>query len=165
MARTVIDQDLHVRGKLSSTQFTSPNGSITNDSIKAAAGVEASKLQHQFQKNLAQVHGTAATTERRVIHTVRGVSGTVVEFRAGVVVAITGDSTIDVDLIKNGTTILSAAIQLDNANTAYAFEDATISSATLAADDVLEVVVTATVNTGTLGQGLFVETTIREDAD
>lgn len=165
MARTVIDQDCIVRGSLTSTEFTAPDGSITDDAIKAAAGIEASKLEHQFQKNVTQVHGTAATSERRVIHTVRGASGDVVAFRAGLVVPNTLTATVTIDLHKNGSTILSSSITLDLTNAAYEFESATIADADLVADDVLEVVINATAGTGVLGQGLFIEATIREDAD
>ena len=95
---------------------------------------------------------------------VYGTTGTVVAFEVGSVTACTGDSTITVDLHKNGASILTGVITLDSANTAYIVEAGTLSSATLADGDVLEVVVNATVGTGTLGNGVFASCIIREDA-
>lgn len=165
MALTRLDGNVFVNGNLQSTSMDIPAGTITNSDVNASADIDATKLEHEHRKHVNQVHGSAATTERRVIHTVKGTTGTVVAFRCGVVVACVGAATIDIDLLKNGTTILSAAIQLDNTNAAFAFEDASgFTSTTLAADDVLEADITATAGGGTLGQGLFCELTVREDS-
>ena len=82
--------------------------------------------------------------------------------KVGAIVACIGDSTITVNLYKNGSTVLSAPVVLDNSNTAFAIEAGAISSASYSADDVFEVVVSVSAGTGTLGQGLFVSPMFRE---
>ena len=107
----------------------------------------------------------AAVTERRVIKVVKGATGTIVNFRAGVVVANVGAATISIRLKKNGTNIDTAALVLDSGNAAFALEAAAgFTSTSLVANDVLEVDITAAAGGGTLGQGLFCELTAREDA-
>jgi hypothetical protein len=157
--------NLHVQGHFSAYSMSLPTSSVTDDKVSASADISASKLEHQHQLVLAQAHGVAASDERRVIHVVKGATGTVVSFRAGVVVANIGNSTITVDLRKNGTTILTSVITLDSTNVIYVPESAAgFTSTALVANDVLEVIFDATVGTGTLGQGAFADLVLREDA-
>ena len=93
-----------------------------------------------------------------------GATAEIQSVRAGVVVAAVGDSTVTIDLYKNGASILSAPIVLDNTNTAYTEETGTLSSDDLVQGDCLEVVVTVSAGTGTLPQGLYVEVDVHEDA-
>lgn len=166
MSQTLINSDCYINGNLSAKTFTPPSGSVGDAAIAGAAGIDATKLDHQHQDLVTQAHGTAATTERRVIKVVRGATAAVVAFRCGVVVACVGAATISIQLKKNGTNILTAATVLDNTNTAFALEAAAgFTSTSLVANDVLEVDITATAGGGTLGQGLFCELTTREDAN
>jgi hypothetical protein len=141
---------------------TVTNASFTSDPSLALA---ATKQEHQFQLRHSQVHASDATAERRVLHLVRGLTGDSIEFECGNVIAATGNSTVTIDVYKNGTTILSAPVVLDNANTAYAKESGTISVAALAAGDVIEIVQTISAGSGTLPRGVFAQLTIREDAE
>jgi hypothetical protein len=68
---------------------------------------------------------------------------------------------VTVDLRKNGTTVLSAVITLNNANTARVAVAGALSVTTLVAGDVLEVV-TATAGGGTLATGVFAIVTVNE---
>ena len=140
-----------------------PAGSFGDPQIGAANPIDAAKLKHQYAPRLAQAHGTAATAERRVVHVARA-SGTVAAVEAGPVVAAVGDSTVSVDVRKNGTTILSAPITIDNGDAAYAKVAGAISSAAYVAGDVFEVVITVTAGTGTLPQGVFATAVFREGA-
>jgi hypothetical protein len=159
-----LDADVNIRGALSvAGAVTVPASSFGDREADASDPITATKLQHQWQRLFAQDHGSAAVAERRVIHLARG-AGTVVAVRAGSVVACVGGATITVDVKKNGTTILSASIVLDSANTAYIPEAGTVSVGTYAADDVFEVVVTVAAGGGTIGQGLFVDVCFREAA-
>ncbi len=162
MATTsTIQGDLFINGTLTPKAFTPPASSITSASVTGP--IAASKLEMRRHETVTQVHGTAAATERRVIATVRGTTGTIVAFRAGCVVANVGAATVTVDLKKNGTTVLTSVITLDSANAAYAIEDAAgFTSTALVANDVLEVVIVATAGGGTLGQGLFIHLTYDE---
>jgi hypothetical protein len=115
----------------------------------------------QHNKTYRQNGNAAAATE--VIHEARGTAGRIRAVRAGSVVAATGNSTATIDVRKNGTTVLSGTIVLDNANTAYVSEAGTLSVTSLAAGDVLTVVITVSAGTGTLPTGLFVTVVVDED--
>jgi hypothetical protein len=155
--------DLTLRGTFYPAGFVPPANCIGNTAWLTSSPLAATNQEHQFQVNYSQVHGTAAVTERKPIYIARA-AGSVVAVRAGSVVACVGAATIVVDVKRNGTTILSATITLDNANTAYVPESGSVSVTSYSADDVFEVVVTATAGGGTLGQGLFVNMVVREGA-
>lgn len=140
---------------------TVPDGSFGDSQMSASSPLLATKVKHQYVKVAAQVHGSAAAAERRVVHVARS-SGEVTAFEAGIVVAAVGDSTVSVDLRKNGTTILSAPVSISSAQAAYAEVAGTISGGSYSAGDVFEVVITVTAGTGTLPQGLYADAVFRE---
>lgn len=142
---------------------TLPQSCVGDAQFSSVAPLTADKQQHQYPQRHTQAHGTAAAAERRVVHVAKS-AGQVADFLAGVVVACVGDSTISVDLRKNGTTVLSAAVGLSSANAAFAKVTGTISVANYAPGDVFEVVVTVSAGTGALGQGLFAQAVFREAA-
>jgi len=165
MAQDIVNNDLLVTGTVSAKALTLTNASITDANVVAAAGVQASKLQHQFTQCYAQPGANNATVERKVIHVVRGATGTVLEFKVGARVAAIGAATATLDLYKNGTTMLTGTISLTSATAAYILLAGTLASSSLAVGDVLEAVVTAaTAGGGTLAIGLFAYLTLREDA-
>ncbi len=155
--------DLQVTGNLSSGSMTIADSAVTNAKVAAAAGIEASKLQHQYIQKYSQPN-TTATAVTQAVHVATG-AGVVESFAAGSIAACTGDATITVDLKKNGTTMLTAVITLDSANTAYVAEAGAISGGgTYAAGDVLTIVVTVNAGTGALATGLFAAACLREAA-
>lgn len=165
MSTSRIDGDLYVSGNIAGKTFTPPASSITNAAVIAAAGISSSKLQHRYRPSLSQAHGTAGTTERRVVHQVVGATGTLNSVRAQLSVAPIGAATHVIQVKKNGTDILSTAITLDSGNTAFIDEtDTGFTSTALVNGDVLEITVTATAGGGTLGQGLHVMIDLDEDA-
>jgi hypothetical protein len=165
VAQSQHEGDMRIKGNLSCTTFTAPNGSIDNAAIEALAGIAANKLEHRYQPTFAQPNTTAAA-ETHAIHVVYGTTGEVIAFRAGSIAACIGDSTVTVDLKKNGTTMLSSVITLDSGNTARVVEAGTISGAgTLAAGDLLEIVIAVSAGTGTLATGVYVQAIINEDAE
>lgn len=141
-----------------------PDGSIDADMIEDFAGIEYSKLQMEHRAGFGQAN-SAAVDETRAIAVIRGASGTLLSFKAGSIAAAVGNATCTVDLKKNGTTVLSSVITLDNANTARVSEAGTLSVTTLAAGDLLEVVVDGTVGTGTLPTGVYCEARWAEDTN
>lgn len=159
-----IEGDVIITGTLVPAALNIPSATVLNASVQAAAGISASKLEHQHQKSYGQANA-AASDETRVIHVVHGATGEILEFEAGSIAKAVGDSTVTVDLQVNGVSVLSAVITLDNANTNYVAEAGTISSADLADGDVLTIVIDATVGTGTLPTGVFCSVKLREDAD
>jgi len=151
------------RGLVQFLSILLPSGAVTAANIAAAAGVEATKLEHQHREIYQQESDTTSVSEDRVVHVVKGTTGDLKTFRAGSVVANIGAATITVDLHKNGSTILSAPITLDNGDAAYALVAGVISSEPVVADDVLEVVVVATAGGGTVGKGVFASLDVFED--
>lgn len=159
------DEEIVARAGLSvSGPVRIPAGSLGDTEFAAGNPLTAAKQQHQFVKGYAQAHGSAAADERRVIHVARG-AGTVVTWRAGPVAAAVGDSTCTVDLTKNGASVLSAVPSIDSGDAAFAKLTGTVSGASYVAGDVFEVVIDATVGTGTLPQGVWGEAVFREAAD
>ncbi len=117
-----------------------------------------SVLIERQRKQYAQEDGTASVADGgMVIHIATGQTGTVMSFIAGCCTPCVGADTIDVDLHKNGTTILSSLIELDSADAAYAILNGTISDSDMAADDVFEIVIAVNAGGGTMGQGVFAE--------
>lgn len=160
-----IEGNLIVTGRMTpQTGLDIPASSVTDAAVHPTAAISAAKLQHQFEPVYAQASATTAFTESRVLHVVRGATATVEAFHAGSVVACLGAATITVDLKKNGASVLSAPIVLDNANVARVLEAATIASPNLVAGDVLECIITATAGGGTLGTGFFARAIVREAA-
>jgi hypothetical protein len=151
---TILDTNVHVRGTLSADQFTIPDSAVGDDQIKTGDPVAATKLQNRQTKTYGQPGGSVSTTERRIIHTAQA-AGSVVSFQAGSRTANVGAATITADLQKNGVSVLSAVITLDNANVAYTPEAGTVTTTAYVAGDVFEVVLTATAGGGTLGNGAY----------
>lgn len=163
---TTLYGDVAVTGLLTANDFSAPAGSLTNAMIVSSAGIEATKLEHQYTLVYAQESATTAADESRVIHAVYGQTGDVIRFECGCVVANIGNSTVTFDLKKNGTSILTAPAEVNSTHAARELVAGTLTPTvpTLAADDVLEVVINATAGTGTLGKGAFCRAIIREDA-
>lgn len=160
---TRIDGNLHVAGRITAETMTAPASSIDDASVASDADIGAEKLEHQHVITYGQNGTAAAATE--VVHLVVGTTATLEAVEVGSVTAAVGDSTATVDVKKNGTTVLSAPVVLDNANTAYVPEAGTVSVSAAAQDAVYTVVVTVSAGTGTLPTGLFVTLKIREKAD
>lgn len=160
-----IKGNLNIQGTLTADQNLPSPGSIVDEMVQASADIDPTKLGQQRIAHQSQVHGTAATAERRTLCRINGLTGTLVAFRVGLTVAATGDSTVTVDLYKNGSTILSGTITIDNGNAAYSVEAAPgYASTALVQGDVLEVVQTVNAGTGTLPQGVFWEALYTEKA-
>lgn len=166
MPTSTVDGDLVVRGNVSGNGFNLPGNSVGDTEHDSNRPLETNKTLHQYTPRLSQAHGTAAVAERRVVHVARGV-GSLLEVRLGLVVACVGGATVTVDVLRNGTTVLSSAKVLDNTNAAFAVTTAGLaSSPTNYSDgDVFEVSVTVAVGGGTLGQGLFVQLVCKEKHD
>jgi len=161
---TRLEGQTHVAGALTAESITLPAGTVTNAGVAAAAGISASKLEHQHQITLAQDNGSAATAQTRVVHVVYGATGTLQSIQAGCETACIGDSTIDVDVHVNGSSVLTATIELSSSESAYELVAGTFSDDDLTADDVIEIVITVTAGTGTLGEGVFANLVLTEDA-
>ena len=159
-----INDDIYVNGTLSAATLTIPTASLVNSQVSPSADIDASKLEHQYAFTYAQESATLASDEARVIHAVYGVNGTIIGIDAGSVVACTGTDKVEIDLLKDGVSVLTAKITLDSSNVAYTPEAGSIDTATLEDGDVLEVSIDATAGDGVLAKGVYVTVIIREDA-
>jgi hypothetical protein len=164
-AKSIVRGDFHFNGDLSCDTFAPPAGCIDNEAVESGAEIDADKVERRITKTYAQNANAASAADRRVIHVARK-PGVLTEVKAGVVVACLGDSTITVNVKKNGTTVLTAVVVLDNTNTAFAIESGAVSGAAddYVTGDVFDVTITVSAGTGTLGFGVFVETTFDETA-
>jgi hypothetical protein len=161
MAASTVDSDLVVTGNLQCTTISLPESCVVNANVSGSDPLAAAKTRHRHLRTQRQAHGTAATAERRVVH-VAHAAGTVSAFRVGPVVAAVGDSTATLDLYKNGTTVLSGTVVVNNSKAAYSKTTGTVSSAAYVAGDVFEVVQTISAGTGTLPQGVFADAVFDE---
>ncbi len=159
----IIPGNLIVQGTLTCNGANLPASCVSDKQV--VGGISASKIQHQHQRIYSQVNGSAATNERRAIHAAYGATGTAIQARAKLLVAHSGGGTptVTVDILKNGTTILSAPISIVTADGTN-WKTGAITVSSYVAGDVFEVNVVATAGGGTLGQGLVVEFDVREDA-
>lgn len=162
MAQTFIDSNCLVNGNLTATTLVATSASITDAMVVAATGIQATKLQMQQEKHFSQESATASTSGAWVTHVVYGATGTLVSIKAGSVVANVGAATVTVDVLKNGTTVLTGVITLNNTHTAYQLVAGTFSATSLVVGDVLEIKLVATAGGGTLAKGVFAEFVIRE---
>lgn len=132
-----------------------PVQTIGDAQINPAAAISSPKLEHRFMPKLAQVFGVAATAERRVVHRAKSV-GTIAFYYVGLSVANVGAATVTVDLLKNGTSVLSAPVVLSSATVVYTGAVlAAVATAAYTVGDVFEVNITVAAGGGTLGQGVF----------
>ena len=167
MSQTVMPNDLLVSGNITSKTMNIPAGAVNDAAVAAAAGVQASKLQHQHECEYSQPGAQNAAVERKVVHIVRGATGLVGDFQVGARVAATGNATATIDLQSNGVSLLTGQITLDSTTAAYVLKAGSLAAGalTLAAGNVIEVVISAVnAGSGALAQGLFAEANIREDA-
>ena len=148
----------HIDGTLSANAITYPSGSILSTSLQ----------RHRIYKHYSQEAATAVsdTAVTYPIHVVSGATAALSSFKAGSVVAGLGGATCTFDLKKNGASIITAVISLDNTNTAYVPETAAFTAATAAgvANDVYSVVIDGNAGGGTALKGVFCEMVIDEDA-
>jgi hypothetical protein len=159
-----VDGDLYVPGTLGCGNFSPAAGAVKKAAIDPFANLPYTAHQSRPSPTYAQPNA-AATTETKVVHVVYGATGTILAFRAGSIVANIGAATVTVDLKKNGVSVLTGVITLNNANTARVAVAGTLgASLALVAGDVLEVVCVATAGGGTLATGVFAQAVLSEDA-
>jgi len=140
-----------------------PAGSFGDAQVGATSPIDTPKLKHRFAQVYAQDKGAAAASVTgRVIHTAKA-AGSVASIDVGITQAAVGAATVTVDLKKNGATILTGVVTINNSHAAFAEVSGTISSAAYALGDNFELVIVATAGGGTLPQGLYVHTVFNEN--
>ena len=163
MATSKVDGNLHVTEALIvSGEVNVPDGSFANADLSATAAIATSKMLHHHKVN-AFLAGTASTKTIAVL-VVTGATGTIKRFSAGALTPCTGIAQVIVDLKKNGTSILDATLTLSSSQAARGVVDATIQTAVVVEDDVLEVMLTvaAYTDTSVAASGVFATVGIDE---
>jgi hypothetical protein len=155
------DVDVTYQGTLKAAKLALPADAVGDTQVDTARPISAAKLEHQHCKQFAQAHGTAATSERRVVHAARA-AGSLTEVRAGLSVVCAGAATVTIQVLKNGTNVLTSTLQLDNTTAIFTSVLGVFSATTYVAGDVFEVSTTATAGGGTLGQGVYCAVTFTE---
>jgi len=141
-----------------------PAGSIENVDISASAAIAASKCQ---RGPVISGHQTGeASDETIVAFFCKGTTGTIKSFTVSNLTANSGSSTVTVDLKKNGTTVLSAAVTLNSSKAAFSETEGTVTTTSLTDGDYLTVVINATQSgTDALATGVFWQIELDEDYD
>lgn len=160
MAQSILPGDVVIGGNLSAGSITLSALSVTDAKVASAADIAATKLRHQHRE-MWQQPNTAATAETRVLHVAYG-DGDIIAVQAGSIAKAVGDSTVTIDIKKNGTTILTGTIQLDSSNANYTPESPSLATLTYVAGDVFTAHITISAGTGTLPTGAYVGLTVNE---
>lgn len=164
----VVPGDLQVKGVLMPTGLAAPAGFLTNTMVNSAAAIDASKLLHMVNRGVelyAPTTSVAAVT--KLAYVAKGV-GSLSVVRAFIsVVASDVSRTVTVDLQKSTgggafATVLSGTVGFTSASSVRTLVSGTISSATYAAGDLFQWVVTVAGGSGTQATGLFAEFTAYE---
>lgn len=136
-----------------------PDGVLESDHFSSTSGKElaAAKQNHLHKRGTGfalAIGGTPATREEVVF--VASTSGTINKFAAKL--TLDGTTTdIDFDLKKNGTTVLSAAVNLTHSTGDGVVVEGTISSASFSVGDSFSIAMTVTSATGAQGPWSWAE--------
>lgn len=169
MARVCqFDGDVHANGTISATRFTLPAGTVQAADIEAAAGIEATKLQHQYALSYQQTTGADVAAATYFLHTFRSASSIVGMDVTPITAPTTGDKTFAVDLHRGSAssafaTVLSAVVTIGQTDVDRTQRSATLSNSTAIDGDMLKLVLTTTGSTGNQGKGVLVTVWTRED--
>jgi len=146
-----------------------PDGTVDDDTVIAAAGISASKIEQQYPLNV--VFGTTEipTTHRRLLHIARG-AGSLLSVEAAMNTLPSSAAQVEVTVLKSisgstGTAMTSADVVLSSTCTARVMVAGTVGSTAAAAyadGDIIMADIQA--STGTVGAGLVLTVMVREDA-
>jgi hypothetical protein len=143
------------RGQLTAVNLVPNAGCISDVHVNGGASIQASKLQHQFRPHYSQEGATAEADGEWTIHRVVGATGTLNGVQAGAVTKAVGGASVAVDVKKNGVSVLTTPIVLNNGDTNRVGKAGTLLTTALAAGDELSVTFTGTAGGGTLPKGVF----------
>lgn len=139
-----------------------PIGFLTDSMVDDGTAIDADKLQfiqHVGTNFDTAIGGTPAAREE-IVYVSAG-TGTLRGFHA--LLNVTGSTTdIDFDLKVNGSSVLSAVVNITNSDGDGTVKDGTISSTALTADDIVSISMAVTSNTG--AQGAYAWVMLEEDS-
>jgi len=160
MAISVIQGDVHVVGRLTAADLSPSASSISDSQVAADAGISASKLEQQI---VFQHRQAAPATVTEYVHIARG-AGEIVALRAVADTVPAAANSYTIDVLKNGTTILTSVITINDSTTADDIQEGLLSVTSYVADDLFKIVVTVS-GGGSKGTNLLAQLILREAAD
>lgn len=137
--QTRVSGDLVVIGEiLGATGIDYPSGSIVNADISGSAAIAASKSQRSISVHIFQ-SGVCAD-ETIIARIIKGATGILKHFTCACVISSNGDSSVTLDLKKNGVSVLAGMVTL-NAGTGTTEVVAVITTTAVVDGDILTVVI------------------------
>lgn len=141
---------------------------VGDDQVKANAGIDYTKLDHQNKFVISQTGTVVNGTHYLTI--VGGTTSTLLKVSAAITEVLADDAsrTINIDLQKSTgggafATMLSSTLELDSADTLLTEYEATLGSVALVDGDILKLTITVAGGSGNQAQGLIVQVILRED--
>lgn len=148
---------------------TLPDGVISSAAKIASGIISADRMRDMRRSADVELAATGANIAAvtKLVHIVRGGTGSVVGFEVAITGAATGDRTATVDLQKSTgggafASILTSVITIDASTVILTATAATIATPALTDGDILQVVVALGGSAGTQPQGLIATTTFDE---
>ncbi len=172
MSSSKVEGNFLLRGIWQFLNIVLPAGCVKAEHVETAAGIEASKLEHQHAIEYNQPDGSDVVAAIVPVHIVRGSTAEIIDIEVVCIDAPSGgDLAFTVDLKKANAgspapaTVLSSVISYSSTQSDCEVEAGVVADADLADGDTLLVVVAVSGSTGVQGQGLIVTVNVREDAD
>lgn len=145
---------------------TLPVNCVGNNNWNPTDPLSTDNQVHAIYAKLGEKRGASVTNNTGEVIHVAQAAGLVdsVQVTAAVNSGWTGSGQVEIDVKKNGTTIMSIKPVIVGATAPFAVVDGTILTAAYVAGDVFEVVRTVTAGTGTPAQGVGVLVIFKEGA-
>lgn len=160
MPTDIIRGDQNFQGAVvmsNATSVTYKPNTIADAAVSSSAAIAATKLQHRHKigTNFDLAIGATPVAREEVVF-VASAACTINGFHA--LLNDTGTTTdVDFDLKINGTTALSSVVTIVHGDADRLVKDGTLSTTTLAADDVVSIQLLTTSTTGAQGPFAWVE--------
>jgi hypothetical protein len=151
-----IDESLSVNDALYAESFSLINKSGVSNNIPAR------DVNGNYRFGTKQ--NSTAAAETKLCH-IAEAAGTIKAVNIAVVTAPVGDSTVTIDVKKNGTSILSSTKEINSTHSAYTPVEATLDGTKVdySDGDCFTIVVTVSTGSGPLPTGLCVQVSTNEN--
>ncbi len=154
-----IEGNLFVDGSMQALTTILSAGCVTDAKILAGSAIDPDKLRHRNRVIYSQGVGVDVVSDAKIVYVCNASGGALLKrLAAGAVTPAGATTTVDVDLKKNGVSMLTSVITLDNGQSAYDLVDpAGYSSTAIADGDVLTIHLTLTGSNEPQGVFAYVE--------
>ena len=162
-APSTVTGDLVVTGQIVATTNKPTADTVGDSEMDATDPIGTDKMLKPVKAFFSQAQGTDSTAVTQTVHVGR-FGGTINDVRATIETAPTGgDKTVTIDVLKNGTTVLSSTQSFSASDANGDVKVATLSVTSYVADDVIEVDIAVAGSTGSQGQGVAVIVDMQEN--